>query len=804
NDANGKIIFSEITYTATGEYRYTIQEISGDLGGVTYDDTVYDVTVTVTDNREGQLSAAINYGGEAESAVFNNTYTTTSVKAEITGEKILEGQQLKAGQFEFQLLNEQGHILEAVKNDIDGEFAFPEIEYDEAGDYNYTVREVKGSQGGVTYDEAVFSVTVSVTDDLQGKLVAEVNYTEGPVSFTNTYVPAPDSVVFEAEKTLEGQDLRANQFAFELLDENDDVLQTVKNNQHGQIIFSEVEFEKIGTYSFTIREVDEELGGVTYDQTIYPVTVVVTDDDEGQLHAKVSYEEGPAVFENIYTPASDSIVLEARKILEGQELINNQFTFELLDESDQVIETATTNANGQIIFEELHYESAGKYTYIIRELEGVQGGMTYDDRQYTVVVTVEDNNEGQLIASANYLGGPAVFTNTYTPNPDSVVIEAYKILQGQNLRNGQFSFELVDAEGQVLQSKQNNANGQIIFDEITYDTLGEHAYTIREIKGSQGGVAYDETVFEVHVTVTDDREGNLTAVVEYPEEVEFNNTYVPAPDSVVFEAEKVLAGQDLRADQFDFELINSEGEVLQTKKNNANGQIIFDEITYDTQGEYSYSIREVKGSQGGVSYDGTVFKLAVTVIDNEEGNLIATVDYKTEQVVFTNSYAAAPTTATLVANKILEGKDLKNKQFSFELLDGDNKVLLTASNMADGSVKFPAIDYDQAGEYKYTIREVKANEPGYIYDDSEFEVIVTVTDDGEGKLHAKVVYTDGELPEFTNEFSQELLDSLYPEPPKTGESRSSSLLGLALIVAGLAVVVYAWQNQRPRKRYRGQ
>ncbi len=298
------------------------------------------------------------------------------------------------------------------------------------------------------------------------------------------------------------------------------------------------------------------------------------------------------------------------------------------------------------------------------------------------------------------------------------MLKARKILEGQELINNQFTFELLDESDQVIETATTNANGQIIFDEITYDTLGEHAYTIREIKGSQGGVTYDETVFEVHVTVTDDR--------------------------------------------------------------------------------------EVKGSQGGVSYDDTVFKLNVTVVDDEEGNLIATVDYGTEQVVFTNSYAAAPTTATLVANKILEGKDLKNKQFSFELLDGDNKVLLTASNMADGSVKFPAIDYDQAGEYKYTIREVKADEPGYIYDDSEFEVIVTVTDDGEGKLHAKVVYTDGELPEFTNEFSQELLDSLYPEPPKTGESRSSSLLGLALIVAGLAVVVYAWQNQRPRKRYRGQ
>src|SRR5699024_1831594 len=156
-----------------------------------------------------------------------------------------------------------------------------------------------------------------------------------------------------------------------------------------------------------------------------------------------------------------------------------------------------------------------------------------------------------------------------------------------------------DKDGEVLQTKSNNSDGQIIFDEITYEVRGEHEYTIREVKGTQGGITYDEAVYNVLVKVADDREGTLTAEVEYPDgTVEFKNTYQAAPDSIVLEASKILEGQILREDQFEFELLDKEENVLETVKNNSEGQIIFSEITYNSVGEYYYTIREVVGSQG--------------------------------------------------------------------------------------------------------------------------------------------------------------------------------------------------------------
>src|SRR5699024_1207151 len=195
----------------------------------------------------------------------------------------------------------------------------------------------------------------------------------------------------------------------------------------------------------------------------------------------------------------------------------------------------TNNAEGQIIFGELTYDEVGKHSYTIREVKGEQGGMTYDESQYSVEVNVTDNGKGKLVATADYVDGPVSFTNSYTPSPDSVVFTGTKVLEGQDLRGDQFEFELVDAEGKVLEVVTNNAEGQIIFGELTYDEVGKHSYTIREVKGEQGGMTYDESQYSVEVNVTDNGKGNLVAIADYVDgPVSFTNSYTPSPDSVVF------------------------------------------------------------------------------------------------------------------------------------------------------------------------------------------------------------------------------------------------------------------------------
>ena len=771
NNPDGRVIFDEIQYVEVGEYAYTIREITGAQGGIDYDTSEFGVIVTVTDDGEGQLTATEEYvDGKVE---FTNTYNTEPETVQFEARKILEGRDLKDDQFEFELVDSEGEVLKTASSNAEGQVIFEEITLDKVGEFIYTIREVVGVLGGVTYDSKEFDFKVTVKDNGVGNLHAEVEEIDGPAVFTNSYTVAPDRVVFEARKILEGQNLEENQFEFELVDLEGEILQTVSNNAFGQIIFDEIVYDEAGDYEYTIQEVQGTQPGITYEQNKINVLVNVADDGEGNLIAEASYNQ-PAEFTNSYTPNPGNVVLEAQKVLNGQNLVDGQFTFELVDESGDVIRTAENNADGQVIFDEIKYETPGKHTYIIQEVTGTQGGMTYDDSKYTVVVDVVDE-EGQLEATANYIGGPAVFTNNYEADPDSAVIEASKILEGQELRKGQFEFQLLDESGEVLQTVSNNENGQVFFEEITYEEAGVYNYSIREVEGTQGGVTYDSTVYNLNVEVVDGREGQLIATVNYTDgPAVFTNDYTPNPDSVVIEVAKVLEGQDLRNDQFTFELVNESGEVIQTTTNNVNGQVIFDEITYNEVGEHTYTIREVEGVQGGVTYDESQFEVTVTVTDDGEGQLTAVLDIgEEEKIVFNNTYVSAPDRVVFEASKVLEGQDLRNDQFEFQLLDEAGEVLQTVTNNADGQVIFEEITYDKVGEYAYTIVEVEGVQRGVTYDTSQFEVTVTVTDDGEGQLTATEEYIDGPA-QFTNKYSAEPV-SVNFEAEKVLDGRHTDL-----------------------------
>ncbi|NQE04161.1 Spy0128 family protein, partial [Enterococcus gallinarum] len=256
-----------------------------------------------------------------------------------------------------------------------------------------------------------------------------------------------------------------------------------------KVYFDAIPYEEAGDYNYTIREKAGQDDTVTYDDTEVPVTVSVKD-NEGQLEATATYE-GNAVFTNTYTPKAGSVVLEAEKVLTGRSLVAGEFTFELVDQEGQVIQSQTNDGSGKIYFDAIPYEEAGDYNYTIREKAGQDDTVTYDDTEVPVTVSVKDN-DGQLEATASYEGN-AVFTNTYTPKAGSVVLEAEKVLTGRSLVAGEFTFELVDQEGQVIQSQTNDGTGKVYFDAIPYEEAGDYNYTIREKAGQDDTVTYDDT-----------------------------------------------------------------------------------------------------------------------------------------------------------------------------------------------------------------------------------------------------------------------------------------------------------------------
>ncbi|WP_369674817.1 Spy0128 family protein [Enterococcus faecium] len=736
NDGNGQVTFDAITYNEPGEYHYTIREKAGNDPTITYTDKELKVTVTVTEE-DSQLIAKAVYEGNQ---VFENDYTPKAGSVVLSAEKVLIGRDLKAEEFDFELVNEAGNVLQTKANDATGKIYFDALPYDKAGEYRYTIREKAGTDGTITYDAKELAVVVTVTDE-DGQLAAVAEY-EGNQVFENSYQPKAGSIVLSAEKVLTGRTLQANEFDFELVDEDGTVLQTKANDATGKIYFDALPYEETGEYHYTIREKAGTDGTITYDTKELAVVVTVTDED-GQLTAVAEYE-GNQVFENDYTPKAGGVVLNVEKVLTGRTLAANEFAFELVGEAGNVLQTKTNDVNGQIYFDELTYGEVGEYRYTIREKAGADSTITYDTKEIGVVVKVTDE-DGQLVAKATY-DSNAIFENDYTPKAGSVVLSAKKVLTGRDLQANEFAFELVDEAGTILQTKANDATGQIAFDALAYDKAGEYHYTIREKTGTDGTITYDAKELAVVVTVTDEA-GQLTAVAEYEGNQVFENSYQPKAGSVVLSAEKVLTGRMLQADEFAFELVDEDGTVLQTKANDATGQIYFDALAYDEAGEYRYTIREKAGNDGTITYDAKELAVVVTVTD-EAGQLTAVAEYEGNQV-FENSYQPQAGSVVLSAEKVLTGRTLQANEFDFELVDDEGNVLQTKANDATGKIYFDALPYEETGEYHYTIREKTGTDGTITYDTKELAVVVTVTDE-DGQLTAVAEYEGSQV--FENSY----------------------------------------------------
>ena len=778
NDANGKIQFPELTLTEEKTYTYTISEKAGDVAGVEYDPNAYEVKVVVKDNGQGQLVAT----PDTKNITFTNVYKAKPAKETITATKVLNGKALEADKYEFELKKGE-EVVATAKNAADGTVTFKEIEFATAGDYTYTISEKAGSEKGVTYDTAKHEVKVKVTDNGQGQLVAAV--TGNNPTFTNTYKAAKTSETIKATKVLDGKALEADKYEFELK-EGDKVVATAKNAADGTVTFKEIEYNEAGNHTYTISEKAGSEAGVTYDTATHEVTVNVTDNGQGQLVAAVTGNN--PTFTNTYKAAKTSETIKATKVLNGKALEAGKYEFEL-KEGDEVIGTAKNAADGTVTFKEIEYNEAGSHTYTISEKAGSEAGVTYDESTHNVTVNVTDNGEGKLVATVT--GNNPTFTNTYKAAKTSETITATKVLNGKALEAGKYEFELKEGD-KVVATAKNAADGTVTFEAIEYTAAGEHTYTISEKAGSEAGVTYDTAKHEVKVNVTDDGAGQLVATVTGNNPT-FTNTYKAASTTVNITATKVLNGKALEAGKYEFEL--KEGnKVIGTATNAADGTVAFEGIEYKEAGSHTYTISEKAGSEAGVTYDKSTHNVTVKVVDNGAGQLVATVT--DNNPIFTNTYVASSTQVTFTAKKVLEGKELVKDQFKFELKEGD-KVIETATNAADGTVTFKAIDFANAGVYTYTITEVDSKEENVTYDTTKHEVTVEVVDNGAGQL---VTTVTGNNPTITNKYTEPKKEEPKEDPkgeqpkgdlPNTGGAdftAFSTILGLVL--AALAGLVY--------------
>ena len=787
------ISFGEIAYDKPGTYVYRVSEkhAGTTVDGIAYSKNVAEFTVTVTPNAKGKLEASVKKtSGETE---FKNTYTAnpaeSSVTDQITVTKVLTGHKLQANEFSFELVEGEGEdatVVETVKNDADGKVTFSAIKYTEIGQHIYTLREVKGNAGGITYDKTVYTVVTTIADNGKGQLVATHKLKGAEdvkkIEFKNSYTVTPkDSSVTDqvkATKSLTGRDLKAGEFSFELV-EGDKVVAKGTNAADGTITMKAITYTEAGTHTYTLREAKggTTSKGITYDGKTYTVVTTITDKGDGTLKAEhVLKDAKTAEFKNSYTltPKDSSVTdqVKATKSLTGRDLKAGEFSFELV-EGDKVVATGTNDASGNITMGAVKYTEAGKHAYTLREAKGgtTSKGITYSDAKFTIETTVTDNGDGTLKAEHVLKDAKtAEFKNSYTLTPkDSSVtdqVKATKSLTGRDLKAGEFSFELVEGD-KVVAKGTNAADGTITMKAITYTEAGTHTYTLREVKfDADNGITYSTAAYTIVTTVTDDGNGKLSVKHELQgaETAALENAYTVTPkDSSVTDqvkATKSLTGRDLKAGEFSFELVEGD-KVVATGTNDASGNITMGAVKYTEAGKHAYTLREAKGgtTSKGITYSDAKFTIETTVTDNGDGTLKAEhvlKDAKTAE--FKNSYTLTPKDSSVTdqvkATKSLTGRDLKAGEFSFELVEGD-KVVATGTNDASGNITMGAVKYTEAGKHAYTLREAKGGttSKGITYSDAKYTIETTITDNGDGTLHAEHVLKDATAATFENSYS---------------------------------------------------
>ena len=568
NKADGTVNFKSLTFNKEGTHTYTITENKGTDATINY--STQSITATVDVKKENdKLVATVTYsGGDGEQ---KNTITNTQNKPKVSNTKVtlnlkkaFEGGELKGDDFEFVAKDSNDKVVGTTKNKKDGSITFDNITVDHAGTFKYTITETKGSDKTITYSDKTITATVVVVEKDNALVVEQVTYSDGE-NATDTFTNKKEAPKTETTKASlqvkkllkEGETtipLTDDQFEF-VLKEGDNTLETAKNKANGTVTFKELTYTEEGTHTYTITENQGTDTSINYSKQMITATVEVKKVND-KLVATVTYSGGDAekgdTFTNTKTPPTPvpptvkptTAKFKAKKVLaingsSDRTLKANEFTFLLKDQNGTLVDTKTNGENGDILFSPVSFNEAGTFTYTITEQKPAtpESAITYDESVHTVTVTVTKDANGQLNADVQYDGKKETptFTNTYTPptppTPSEKQITTSKILEGRDLLGGEFSFNLLDENGTVLQTKQNAADGTVTFDAIAYTEamIGTHKYTIKEVlPADQANIQYDEGQVDVTVTVTKDEASNaIQAVVSYGAKKTFINKVIP-------------------------------------------------------------------------------------------------------------------------------------------------------------------------------------------------------------------------------------------------------------------------------------
>ena len=793
NDGNGKITFDKLTFSKAGTYKYTITEVSGNDGTITYDGAVYEVVITVSENENGGLivNKTINKktGNEVQNNVseitFENTYIEPSpAEYQFGVEKVLAGITNTETEYTFEL-KEGGNTLDTVKVKGKGSKTFKKLIYNAEGTHIYTVKETsiapaEDAHGSWVYDNSEHEVKVTVRYDAASNKY-EVESVTGldekkNVGITNSYTekaPSPTKYQFGVEKLIAGTTGTNTEYTFELR-EGKDLVDTVSVTGTGSKKFRELTYDEAGTHIYTVKETStapeaDAHGSWVYDNSEHEVKVTVRYDAVANAYV-VENVTGLDTVQNVEITnqfiSSVAIDITAQKSMKVSSESLGTFEFELSGDNIET-QTVTNNEAGAITFAPIHYnlsDVGNTYTYTVREkapsteaqykTDGIK--YVYDTTVYTVKVKVEDNGDGTLkltktvkIGEKDYTDPEMRFVNDTTKATITKVDALGNQLSGVELEVRDKNNEVVDSWTTSTKENPHVITGKLI--------LGE-TYKLVEKSAPAGYTLADPVEFTVSENDIDNK-------------VEMKNIY-SASGSLNLTAEKTLTTTEtpLAADQFTFELRDKDGTVLQTKTNDADGNVTFDEIKYnlvkdaaykdntdkkvDDIGEYQYTVNEVKGDAVGYTYDDTVYTINVTVTDAGNGTLTVTPvihsskatseDATVTGMEFINTYTTSGQ-IVLGATKTLDGQTLEAEQFSFQAteMDADGNAVEngyneTVKNADGGAITFPIITYKESGTHYYQITEVKDEKPAYQYDESKYVVKVDVTDDNAGKLTAKV------------------------------------------------------------------
>ncbi len=517
--------------------------------------------------------------------------------------------------------------------------------------------------------------------------------------------------------------------------------------------------------------------------------------------------------------------LAGTKTLTGRTLVADEFSFTITpcDGAPAPTKTTATNdAAGNFHFGDITFDAPGTYYYDVAEVtDGLdKKGITAQTSALQVKIDVVEK-DGALVAQVSLPEGGLAFANAYKPSDATVNVMAFKRLacnqegvKAPDLKAGDFSFTITgNGPLPAATTVFNDEAGNVSFGAITFtkaDLGGEMSktftYQVSE-SGSKAGVTNDsDKTFTV--TVRDNADGTMTAEMSPIDP--FVNTY--AAESANYSVSnditmsKQLDGRALEAGDFTFELVDANGKQAATATNDANGTVVFKNVTYTTPGEYTYTVREVNDGKGGVIYDASTYQVKVTVADNGKGQLVAKASSDADAIVFKNSYAAAPASVSLSATKVLEGAQLTDDQFGFEVLN-KGQVVARGKNAADGTVSFGALALNQPGTYSFQICEVNDGQQGVTYDGSSHDVKVVVTDDGKGQLTVSSV--EGDNPTFTNSYTapkqekdndegddnqggaQQGNDKQMPQTGDTNNATVPVVLGAAAVICVAAGLVIA-------------